>query len=236
MAEREYFSLRYAVPGYIFILLVIGFNIGPLFSMLVSAKETASIFSGFLALFSGSAIGFLVSQLWWRWFHWRLGLYKWKPVTSLIKKYKLTDDPEDKRKVLFVYDFVLHSNLHSKPELKGVSNYCARRWDMYILLSCVSTSLILGTVIGMASRIVYEWFIGKTLLSELQKNFWFFLNVGEFWILAFALITAIVMLLLVAKERKWNKREYEDMHDIFIDKFAIAPEELRKIFPSEFFK
>lgn len=70
MPEREYFSFRYAIPGYTFLLLVVLINYIPLLTILraTGAGQVFGAFLAFLSLFTGSAIGFLVSQFWWLYF------------------------------------------------------------------------------------------------------------------------------------------------------------------------
>jgi len=75
MAERQYFSLRYAIPGYAFILLVIAINYVPLLNILPEFSEVFGAFLAFLSLFSGSAIGFLICQAWWWWFQGHAGIW-----------------------------------------------------------------------------------------------------------------------------------------------------------------
>lgn len=67
MSERQYFSLRYAIPGFAFILILIGINFVPLLKFLEEIpafKDSFGAFLAFFSLFSGSAIGFLISQFW----------------------------------------------------------------------------------------------------------------------------------------------------------------------------
>jgi hypothetical protein len=232
MSEREYFSLRYAVPGFTFVLLVVWLNLGPILKI----QEASAIFGGFVALFSGSAIGFLISQVWWRWFHWQEGLFNWKPIMSLRTKYDLKDsETEDQKNVLLVFDYIVQSSLHTKPEWNGLSRYCYRRWDTYVLFSCTMSSLILGTVVGMFLRIIYEVSMSN-FLSRLANSFWFFLYVGEFWILVVTLVSVPILWVFLKRERAFIKRDYEGMHSIFIKRFAIKPEELKGIFEKGIFK
>jgi len=61
MSERRYFSLRYTVPGYTFILLVIGINYVPLieFMKTTGAPEVFGAILAFASLLTGSALGYL---------------------------------------------------------------------------------------------------------------------------------------------------------------------------------
>ena len=67
MSERSFFDWRTALPGYTFILIILGLNYSPLFEIFKSQgiQSTFGAILAFLTLVSGSAIGFLVSQVWW---------------------------------------------------------------------------------------------------------------------------------------------------------------------------
>ena len=78
MAERSYFSLRYAIPGYTFLLLFISINYRVVLSSFQTGKmipEFLDMFFAFLIALSGSAIGFPVSQSWFLWCKCRNTLY-----------------------------------------------------------------------------------------------------------------------------------------------------------------
>jgi hypothetical protein len=237
MPERGYFSQRWAIPGYTFILLIVAINFVPLNKML-KLTELTSVFGGFLALLSGSVIGFLISQSWWWWFHSKFKQYEWSPIRILIDKYKLTKEskPKDKKNVLIVYDYVLFSGVHSDQKKKGISTYLFRRWDMYILLSCTKLSLILGVAAGVLFRILSEYFLFQmSFLKELEQNFLFFLHQIEFWFLAIILVAAIILVIFVWHGQAWIRFEYERMHDDVIKESDIKQEKLKEIFPPDYF-
>jgi hypothetical protein len=143
MPEREYFSFRYAIPGYIFILLVVAINHVPLlrFLEITEAGEVFAALLGFLSLFAGSALGFLISQIWYWWFGRKrakkpgvYGIDELEQVDkALIKKLQklgLRKDAEDnKRAMLAIADYIVYR----KEEL--LLGYARRRWDMYHVLS-----------------------------------------------------------------------------------------------------
>jgi hypothetical protein len=64
MADRDYFDLRYAIPGFTFLLIVFLINY-KLIENITSPSliSIGDIFLGFLTLLSGSAIGFLITQI-----------------------------------------------------------------------------------------------------------------------------------------------------------------------------
>jgi len=98
MPERSFFDWRTAFLGYTFILIIMGINYIPLAKILenTSLGSTFGAVLAFLTLVSGSAIGFLVSQVWW-WHFQRNGTQYFyhsdergrprKEIGILIKKY-----------------------------------------------------------------------------------------------------------------------------------------------------
>lgn len=99
MSKRDYFSVRYTVPGYTLILLVIGINYFP-FLKILETTEFGSVFGaflGFLSLFASSALGFLVSQLYWWRFLSKCALFGVKEfgntLNVLVEKYDLIRPP-----------------------------------------------------------------------------------------------------------------------------------------------
>lgn len=65
---RSYFSLRYALPGYTFLTIILLMNIESFIIVMQEpsySTEFLGIILGFLSLLSGSAIGFIVSQPWY---------------------------------------------------------------------------------------------------------------------------------------------------------------------------
>ena len=73
MSDRQYFDFRSVVPGFVFILLLIGINFVPILKFLQNPafSDFFGAFLAFLTLFSGSAIGFLISQI--HWYGWQKG-------------------------------------------------------------------------------------------------------------------------------------------------------------------
>jgi hypothetical protein len=71
MPGRDYFSLRYAVPGFCFILITVGLNFLPI-KIIIEAYGASDIFGvvlSFISLFASSAIGFIITQFWFAHFH-----------------------------------------------------------------------------------------------------------------------------------------------------------------------
>ena len=122
MSERTFFTLRYALPGYIFLLSVILVNWESLFSVRALSPVFGALFA-FLYLLSGSAIGFLVSQLWYVYFNWRLfGKYYYHDKINTILK-KLTPlESFDKHALQVFSDYIQRLSTS-----KGMLTYSQRR-------------------------------------------------------------------------------------------------------------
>lgn len=235
MPEREYFSLRYAIPGYTLILLVIGINHVPLLEILERTKLEAAFgaFLAFLSLFTGSALGFLVSQFWWWRYHRKGGLFgvpKFKEVLDvLIDNLDLSDHSkdrlkklqknEDKIKLIAVYDYVSHSEKED-----GLLAYVERRWDMHHLLSSTMWSLAIGLAVGIYCRIFSEFFLFESSFS--------IPHVKNAELIALLSIVASVVLLIFVLHRgvQWNVSEYSPVEAVRIrDSVCAQKENIKKI-------
>ena len=192
MSERSFFDWRTAIPGYTFLLLVLAFNYAPLITILehLGLDSTFGALLGFLTLFSGSAIGFLVSQLWWRRFQKDGAHYYFKnnvrtEIKELIIKYGLCPAKEEIIKkfryfgspneneikkiqgVLAIYGFVTHSEMQKNPE---VVKYTTRRGDAFHLISATRDVLLWGLGLGFLFRFLAQFFIFRSNLHQLIES------------------------------------------------------------------
>jgi hypothetical protein len=237
MSVRGYSSLRYAVPGYTFILLVVTVNFVPLYTLLGkqgNLTELASVLGALLALLSGSAIGFLVGQPWWWGFHKRGGLTQFRCVQHLRATRHLVSDT---KVILHVFDYVPHAGTHSDSQKRGLSLYLFRRWDMHVLLSCTMAALVLETVAGFLIRIFMEIYVFQSsVFNALARlDFQPILGSGESWLLMGILGIAIVLFYFLCSERLWTKEEYERMHETVVNRQGPTKAELMSIFPDDYF-
>ena len=243
MSERQYFSLRYAIPGYTFILLVIVINYVPLLEILTTHgfESAFGVFLAFLSLLSGSAIGFLVSQFWW-WFQRKVGIFGVKQfektLRAFAKKYKLKKPPliqwneDEKRQLLAAFDYVSHSETREK-----ILTLAQRRWDMYHLLASTFHTLWIGSAAGILCRIYYEYFLFlseplykipfRDLISILLKNV-------EPIVLASIFVSVAFFLFFLRKGRQWMITEYAAISEARIRSSDVKREDLRKAFPDLF--
>lgn len=201
MPEREFFSYRFAVPGYTFILIIIAVNYIPMLKILevTKAGEVFGAFLAFLSLFSASALGFLISQIWWVRFDGKgraFGIKKCKLAEKAFVK-KLDErklktcqnmSEVDRKKVLeLMSDYILlHSKKHEEKTFSKLWRYSERKWDMYHVLSSTFIALQIAYALGIALRIYYEMSLFESpftiyenqgLLAELLAQVFFFFSV-----------------------------------------------------------
>ena len=236
MSDRSYFSLRYAVPGYSFLFTLFMINIFPFYSSIIGRgiELTFSASLGILSLFGGSAIGFLISQVWWYIFQRRGAIFSdfldrnkaRPPVQRLMEKYHLINPKnventqQQRQRVVNVYGYIKHSELERGME--KIVNYTTRRWDMHHVLSSTRISLIIGTILGIIIRFIIATFPETTKIL---------LNGYEF--LFIIIIALIVRFLIYTIERGllWINIQYDGISKAIIENSRISEEHLRKIFP-----
>jgi hypothetical protein len=240
MSERGYFSQRNLIPGATFLLLLLAYNLAPVIRMLERQQATSSLFAAAVALIGSPAFGFLVSQLWWCYFQGRVKTWSWEPVQFLIRKYNLLPnrkrDKEAKRRDLMVYDYVLHSELHSgKGGKKGLSIYAHARWDNYILLSTTKFSLALGAFVGFMVRVISWYFIlGDSFWNAPNTHTLTLLYGKEPWIWLTVTIVTIILWVSIWIGRKQIKYEYDEIHKTIIQESEITRDMITKAFPDYF--
>lgn len=174
LAERGFFSLRYALPGYTLILIGILLFI-PEIQETISSSEQATLLTAFLAflfLFSGQALGFLVSQVWYLNFNHRImGNYLWMSEKSkmVTETYKL--NPEKYRRTVF-FDYLYRLNINEQ-----LKNIVERRYDLMHLTGSTLVSVFLGLELSL-STLFYRLITGSRLLSAEVLGVFFIILVG----------------------------------------------------------
>ena len=246
MSERGYFEKRTAIPGYTFVLIVIAINYVPLLEILKTQQvpEVFGALLGFLALLGGSAIGFLVSQIWWwRWQKTGAQYYDWRdrsklsrPIDALIKKYSLIKGRAiaDMKKVLAVYGYVVHFEMEKKG-MKEVVRYTTRRWDLYHLHSSVRVTLFVAFLLGILSRFLFEIMDGRFKFSFLRNDFQWTSAIPELVVLFLAFFAVIALHRLLEHAQDWIAPQYDALSCAVVNGSEISEERLRMVFPSEYF-
>ena len=248
MSERGYFSFRYAIPGYTFILLVIAINHVPLLKILETANagEAFGAFLAFLSLFAGSAIGFLISQFWWWWSKRKplLGTNELKSVArEIFKKYFLTTEEfkDNIDRIGAIFEYIMRvDEKESVEEKKRFLELATRRWDMYHTLSSTFHTLWIALAVGIGCRIYFEYFLLEPLFSipifsnTLQVlNSASSLNNAEAVALMLVFMGVCVLLIVFRHVRQKLLTEYCPLLKAFVIKSmrACTKKEIREVFP-----
>jgi hypothetical protein len=249
-SEREYFSVRWAIPGFILILIVGAVNYVPILAFLriISTTESSSdkILEALLTilpfLLSGPGLGFLVSQIW---FKRNDPILRRKEFNSLVKYLKkkclaLHRVPNKKNQRLRIMeafsDFAVYLIRGQK-----LLNYAHRRWDMCILLGSTYWALITGFVAGWLVRISYGLhFWGPSGMSlklsvNVQRSI-----LGEIplQLLLFFLVVVFIVVIYRQGQNVWNQfsltyealirysvsRNPKQLHQAFPDYYPRTPE------------
>jgi hypothetical protein len=227
MSERDYFSLRYTVPGFVIFLLVMGMNYGPIYNILSrqGVTDVSGIALSLLSLFASSAVGFLISQVWFKIYHhtreWAnlLGkepIYQNMPNTlnENIKKclglgWEINTKGKlnlyqriQEEKLAAAIDYILNK----QPD--NITKFLHRKIDLYHTMSCVLISLLSGLLIGVVIRLVCVISSEKTYIC-LTK-----FDLGLYWS---TVILAIIFILIFYKLRKEILFEYQPMIEIVLN-------------------
>ena len=253
MSGRQYFELRNAIPGFVFLLLIIVINFFPLVILLQDTAFSSSIgiFLAVLSLFSGSAIGFLISQEHWHNWQKNFGILSHteyeKSIQQFFKKFNIVDqewkaylkkirlknskDDEWKRQLQTAIDYMSHYDADEK-----ILKLSQRRWDMYHTLSATKTALNWGIIIGICLRALY-----------IPMDILFFINrfTPNFIVNIVLQVTVLVLMLVLVKtlgdylekSSNWLKIMSGYLHKIRIMQSVLVISEsgsqdnLGKIFP-----
>jgi len=237
-SNRGYFSLRYAIPGYTFILLVIVINFVPLLAFFkeTGAREVFGAILAFVTLLAGSALGFLVSQFWWFRFHWKggiLGSKEFKNEKKLLEE-KCKNLPKKEKEKQIVMEAILDLTLFLEKE-KKLLELVWRRWDIYHVLSSTYHTLWIGLIVGMGLRVYFQELVYKdSVLNYLGKLTVIFQNAES---LALLLVFAgvVILLLLFRKERQNLMVRYQPLHEALVRRSMDNNKgELMQAFPDYF--
>jgi len=238
MSEREYFSYRYAIPGYTVILLVVAINYVPLLEILNSPQggDFFGAFLAFLSLFTGSAVGFLISQFWWLRFLRKPqgGVFKiggFELLKSFLieecMNYGLIQEKKEQAPMEAILDYIRHRE--TKEE---ISKYAERRWDMYHVLSSTFYSLATGFGVGWAFRGYYQFSIFACAPVTFSAEF-----LAELFAQLFILFCVVALLLTIYYGRKRLMTNYYPTLKAFIrHELGEMGKELPKVFPDFFEK
>jgi hypothetical protein len=240
MADRDYFDLRYAIPGFTFLLFVILINYSPIIALLSGSDNPyitlATAFLTFVTLLSGSAIGFIISQIWFLGHNKQGGIMHLKDLAKLKTrfnekfkpKFEALTEVEKNRYYDLMVTYILH---HQNSERQ---KFIQRRADIYQTLSCTALALFLSVCVGAPLRLYFEYtvFYGSFLISAEWQS-----AIIEVIILAIPL----ALLGVLMKSRKYPLLNYCGMLMASINEDIIGEKQiiiikLKEAFPEIFKK
>ena len=157
MPERSLFDLRYAAPGYTFILIILLINLRSITKTSMAPEIIATLIA-FLAL-SGGAVGVIISQIWYAIYNkCSLGTYK-----TFLDSAKLIEQewnrhrgrPVDPYKCKMDREWVvtIRDRLTHHPK-EPIIDYITRRWDLYHLLRSISCAIAIGLTTGYLTKLL----------------------------------------------------------------------------------
>lgn len=185
MSVKNYLDIRYAFPGYTFILFVVGTSYPFFYEWLQTfPTDVSKIVVGIITVLGTSPIGFLISQLWYlfpikNWFG--SSVYGDQMENKKRKYVKLLHDNQvkkDRYSTVHVLDYLIsNSNDNAK-------KYLSKRWDMYNIMGSTVIAIFIGWLFGILFRnhivsyciqgpIFHEWVvsaIGLILIIIFAKS------------------------------------------------------------------
>jgi hypothetical protein len=231
MSDRDFFSLRYAIPGYTLILVIILLNAVPLFE--IAKDNSISLIFGailaFVSLFTGSAIGFLVSQIWMWYFNSIGGIFSVKGSgrvkDMLVRKMEPIKVKEVKRKDLSVILDYSMSQDKDKDIMKSLIN----RVDLFHLLSATVFCLGIGLALGIGLRTYFEVVIFNGSVFRDWTRFAGLELLAQIFVASAAIFMAV---LIWKKGRNYPMINYWNM--ILLIDPAVDREKIEQCFPEYF--
>jgi len=264
MSERGYFSFRYTIPGFTLILIVVAINHFPLLDSISTSGAFFGIFFSIISLLTGSALGFLIAQIWWFRFS-REGKKKLNVygVTELknaentliekLEKLGLKKEIKNQKDMLSaISDYMLSTSCK-----KEMLDYIRRRWDMYHVLSSTHQTMWISLIIGIFLRFFYELtlfnasfvsfifdFVNLVVrlfpssYTELEARLFaigeLFQSHSEILVLMIIVLAIFFMLWIFKKVRHELMTKYCPVLEAAIRSAKISNKELTEAFPSFF--
>ena len=240
MSERQFFSLRYTLPGYTFVLMAI-FVVAPQLQILFPEPkdiELVVVFLGFLL--SGNPIGFLISQIWYIWFKSKLMWFRCicfrkflfgkgasiqeEKRKKIRKKFDLKEDKD--REIMFLdYITTFPNRDNSKTQLL---NYTQRRFDLVHIFGSTLVCLVFGFLFGYLIRLYFHIVNGIAFVL----NFWIY----DFPVIIIAMILLALLILSLHNIYTEHALVSELLTWQVMNSNSFPPEKARKEFSAQYFK
>lgn len=147
MSERTFFGLRYALPGYTFILVSVLVAYPGVRDLFIQNQniELIGVFLAFFTLLGGGAIGFLISQFWYIIHNNFLKKFFLQEARKFLKdKYKLAKDVH--------HQMVFLDHVHHLSD-ETMRAYTRRRFDLMHTLASTLSAILIGVSFGILVRI-----------------------------------------------------------------------------------
>jgi hypothetical protein len=221
MSERTYFSLRYALPGFTFILMVV-LIIWPSLKELVlnnQARFDVGFVSAFLALFTlleGSALGFLISQPWHLFYDFALRRNALGSAKRFLRDhYNLVGRRRHPHEQEIFHDYMIH--LADKQLLEHLQ----RRWDLLNTVGSTLTAVLVGSLVGFLIRALW-------LRAEFGSS-------DVLVIVVLPLLVLVLMLSYRIANREHNRVSLVTVRSVW-HSGKFPPHKARAVFPEEYFE
>jgi len=192
--------LRYGVPGYAFIGVIIALNIKPMHILFQTIGFPASLAIAVITFFSGIPFGFMISQIWWWIFESRGGYVR------------IHCEPRDGIRIIKDREEIKNCELEHRalPRLyfivaeqgEYVQNAIRRLGTIYHSLRAVGLSLLLGVLAGLTLKTI--------VLAPYGGSYVVFFNIDDpVWMMynwAIIILTIGIYIILRSNASKtWQK-------------------------------
>lgn len=226
MPEERSITLRYAIPGFSFIIVMLIASWRIIIVKISGAVQpdssiTGPLLAAFLTFVGGVPLGFLTSQLYFIWFNLSGGyekrivwsnLLKSRKPKKRLKSYlsKINVPKKFKGSEMIIFDYLLHSS-----ENKEIIAYLHRRLDLIFALKSTIVALFAGLITGF---LVVPWALGSDFSQTSIVN----LSRGNL-VLFLAVIAFAIILCLASRT---PQSELKKMHEFLAQRFQPKIEQL----------
>jgi hypothetical protein len=238
MPERNFFNFRYGLPGYTFILIIILVAYPRSCELFISLNEMSALVPAFLAFFTllgGSAIGFLVSQLWYFLHNLVFNRRSLSDSREFLRtKFNLVENTH--QEIVFL-DYVFHQSEDK------IVDYVARRFDLQNTLGSTFLATVLGVTFGIFIKI--DFFSTNETLSnsiDLLQSKGITCSFPNFTMYDVGIMLIIVGLLIsLSMGFRFIRREHSMMVNISLKKVVLLDQKITKaqarlIFSEKYFQ
>jgi hypothetical protein len=234
MSGREYFDLRYTVPGFVFILIIVGVNYSIIVNLFTrqGVTDVFSISISIITLFASSAIGFLISQVWFGYYHLRrvyakiIRMKGKKLEDSLITNFgwikKEKADAETDYRLGSAIDYILNTQCND-----NLFRFFQRKIDLFHTMSSICVSFILGLSIGIPIRVILLIF----------DRYYTFNTIFDLFLFIFTIITSVCIIAVLLYLRREIFFEYHPIMRVLFDNDSTKEEinqKMRNTFNQDF--